>query len=247
MSKIKRIKSHVLGLEAIRALPYFDRVRITIARHHKMREYEDYCDTHGVGPFSTDDEDCVRCMDERRGPRAAARKAGLIQYPATCVDCGPNVMHGVRSGKCLTCYNAAGVARNPTAWNQPRAWARREGALRYRGTCETHGSVDFSTHTGKCLTCYNASGYPRLPVAPSARAAARHAGERTYLATCETCGEAPHHVHSGKCAVCCTASGGRTLRALARTHGHAEYVSRCEIHGDAYHETATGRCLKCIA
>lgn len=148
--------------QQIAARPFFDPVRRGIAKHSRLPDYADYCDTHGVTLFSTSTGLCLACSR----PRAVARREGRTTYVAPCDTHGP-VAHAVTHGRCLICYTTAGTLRSDAAPGRPpisaaRAQARREGRARYVAPCATHGEVEHNTARGQCLSCFTTLGKPRV-------------------------------------------------------------------------------------
>lgn len=81
------------------------------------------CATHGRAPHSVAHGKCltrytsagverqaVTGRPPSEGPRAAARRLGESTYKGTCAEHG-ETDHSVTHGKCLTCFNTAGIRR----------------------------------------------------------------------------------------------------------------------------------------
>lgn len=197
-----------------------------IAQSVGLRQYEEYCDTHGVTLFDVATMRCALCLPLRdaRLSRAEARKAGLTSFASTCPTHGETA-HSVAHGKCLSCFTTAGAARVTLrpAPNNPRSQARRAGAARYMSECPTHGKTVHSVAHGKCLACFTSQGVPRAqgaqgrPLTDGVRASARRAGLRTYSGVCHTHGETAHSISHGKCLACFTVAGVRRAVPLDAT------------------------------
>lgn len=173
-------------------------VRNAFAKNNGILEYRNNCPQHGETDHCAGR--CVIC-----DPRHAARKRETATYVAQCATHGETTF-ALQTGKCLTCYTAAGVVRRGKT---ARAIARAAGARTYRGRCETHGETEFGVQSGKCLTCFNSLGYVRssAPRGDPLRTEARRNGEPTYPGWCAVHGAVPHSTSRGKCLTCFNAMG----------------------------------------
>lgn len=197
-------------LALLETYPLFTDHRLFKARECGLKEFPQYCETHGLTLFRSTTGRCSECS--KADPFLCASEAryfGRKAFRSFCVRCSNATDHSVARGRCLDCFDAAGRLRSSTtAPNPARIEARRAGSKTFLDVCGKHGVTAHHTGRGLCLGCYTASGTPRSHRANEpARGEARRSGAKTYAGTCDRCGPSPHHTASGTCAFCCTVNG----------------------------------------
>jgi hypothetical protein len=142
---------------------------------------------------------CQECAEQRRTPRAAARKAGKTVYiPAKpCAGCGTKAERTVVQDRCYGC--------NPPQREHggARAIARTEHRAKYTPTepCAECGQLaERRTQDDKCYGCH-----PLRNLVDPARAIARKSGAYTYRSAspCAECGQlAERRTQDNRCYGC---------------------------------------------
>lgn len=209
MLKSKEEISAACG-ELIASRPFFDPVRLAIAKNNGLRYFDDYCDRHGVTAFRVKDGACAKCREDLASPRVVARRSGKPFFMGRCAKHG-ETKHGVTHGRCLTCFTTSGARRvGPRLSPKPpeRVAAEVTGSRSYVAACALHGPTQFWTHSGHCMACRTVAGKPRRPQGPSsARAISRKHGLTQYRGHCGVHGWTAHSVGPGKCLTCFNAMG----------------------------------------
>lgn len=199
----------------------FDQFTINRLKAIRARKsvYDDFCaKCMRIRPHRLRDKSCKVCL---LTPRMTARSNGSPHYKAWCERHG-DVYFSTRFGKCLKCYNAAGILRPEKRHKNARSIARIEGSATYDAVCYLHGETPFSTRHGKCLLCFTRTGTVRKPEKIiGLRAFARRLGLSSYLGTCDQHGETEFSVLFGKCLTCYTAGGMiRKVTLIRVEHPH---------------------------
>lgn len=113
-----------------------------VARRAGETAYLDVCEVHGPTPFSVQSGRCLTCYTTggiarsnepgwsgASSRRAEARRKGETQFLGTCGAHGETPF-SVSTGRCLTCYTAAGVPRKtptPDLRERGKAWLELGG------------------------------------------------------------------------------------------------------------------------
>lgn len=200
---------------------------------------------------------CLDCEIDRaemravlKGPRAAARSAGLITYTPTdpCPSCGTLAQRNVSTNACMSCHNT----------KSPRAAARAAGFKSYTPTdpCPSCGTLaQRNVITNACAGCSRNN---------SPRALARAAGLKVYTPTdtCPACGTlAQRNVITNACAGCHD-DGRRSASQIFAEQNPDLIMSKedaaalgftlyrtgtfCRRGHTGWRYVSTGNCLECL-